>query len=76
MKLTELIWMAHGMEMKDAIDAISMSKWNSEETFHDIVDIETSALIASIMVDGTFNEYSDEDIQAAIAEIIEDYIEF
>lgn len=66
--------MAHGMEMKDAIEAISMSEWNSEETFHDIVDIETSALIASIMVDDTFNEYSDEDIQAAIVEIVADYI--
>lgn len=75
MDIKELLWLTHGMELKDAIDAIADSEWDSYEQFYDIVDISTSTLHSAILTDDTFNEYSDEAIQQAIYDAICDYIE-
>lgn len=75
MDIKELLWLTHGMELKDAIDSIADSEWNSYGQFYDIVDIFTSTLHSAILVDDTFNGYSDEAIQQAIYDAICDYIE-
>lgn len=74
MKIEELIWLTHGMEMQNVIQSISDSEWSSVDDFMDIVDIETSTLLTSLYVDDTFNEYDEAQIQTAVLEIIEEYI--
>lgn len=74
MSIKDLIWLTHGMELKGAIDAIADNEWDSDGQFMDLVDIETSALHAAILVDETFSEYSDEQIQSAIMEAVNEYI--
>lgn len=74
MEIKGLIWLAHGMEMRNAILSIEDSEWSSREDFMDIVDIETSTLMAAIYVDDAFNEYDEAEIQAAVMEIIEEHI--
>ena len=74
MDIKELIWLTHGMEMSDAIQALEYAEWSSEDDFMDIVDIETSTLMTVLYVDDAFNEYDEAQIQAAVLEIIEDYI--
>lgn len=74
MDIKELIWLTHGMELKNTIDAIADSEWSNNEEFQDIVDIETSTLMTALYVDDAFNEYDESEIQSAVIEIIEDYI--
>lgn len=74
MEIKELIWLTHGMELKNTIDAITDSEWSNNEEFQDIVDIETSTLMTALYVDDAFNEYDEAQIQTAVLEIIEDYI--
>lgn len=74
MEIKELIWLTHGMELKNTIDAIADSEWSNNEEFQDIVDIETSTLMTALYVDDAFNEYDESEIQSAVIEIIEDYI--
>lgn len=74
MEIKELIWLTHGMELKNTIDAIADSEWSNNEEFQDIVDIETSTLMTALYVDDAFNEYDEAQIQTAVLEIIEDYI--
>lgn len=74
MDIKELIWLTHGMELKNTIDAIADSEWSNNEEFQDIVDIETSTLMTALYVDDAFNEYDEAQIQTAVLEIIEDYI--
>lgn len=74
MEIKELIWLAHGMEIQNVIQSIADNEWSSREDFMDIVDIETSTLMTSIYVDDVFSEYDEGQIQAAVLEIIEDYI--
>lgn len=75
METKELIWLAHGMEMMSAIQSIEQDEWSCNEDFMDIVDIETSALMTALYVDDAFNEYDESEIQSAVIEIIEDYID-
>lgn len=74
MEIKELIWLEHGMELKNTIDAIADSEWSNNEEFQDIVDIETSTLMTALYVDDAFNEYDESEIQSAVIEIIENYI--
>lgn len=74
MDIKELIWLTHGMEIQNILQAINNAEWSSREDFMDIVDIETSTLMAVIYVDDTFSEYDEGQIQSAVLEIIEDYI--
>lgn len=74
MEIKELIWLAHGIEMSDAIQALEYAEWSSEDDFMDIVDIETSTLMASIYADDAFNEYDEAQIQTAVLDIIREYI--
>lgn len=74
MEIKELIWLTHGMELKNTIDAIADSEWSNNEEFQDIVDIETSTLMTALYVDDAFNEYDESEIQSAVIEIIENYI--
>ena len=62
------------MELKNTIDAIADSEWSNNEEFQDIVDIETSTLMTALYVDDAFNEYDESEIQSAVIEIIENYI--
>lgn len=74
MDIKELIWLTHGMELKNTIDAIADSEWSNNEEFQDIVDIETSTLMTALYVDDAFNKYDESEIQSAVIEIIENYI--
>lgn len=74
MDIKELIWLAHGMEMMSAIQSIEQDEWSCNEDFMDIVDIETSTLMTALYVDDAFNEYDESEIQSAVIEIIENYI--
>lgn len=74
MEIKELIWLTHGMELKNTIDAIADSEWSNNEEFQDIVDIETSTLMTALYVDDAFNEYDVAQIQAAVLDIIGEYI--
>lgn len=74
MDIKELIWLTHGMEIQNILQAINNAEWSSREDFMDIVDIETSTLMAVIYVDDTFSEYDEGQIQSAVLVIIEDYI--
>lgn len=74
MEIKELIWLTHGMELKNTIDAIADSEWSNNEEFQDIVDIETSTLMTALHVDDAFDEYDESEIQSAVIEIIENYI--
>lgn len=74
MEIKELIWLTHGMEMMSALQSIEQDEWSCNEDFMDIVDIETSTLMTALYVDDAFNEYDEAQIQAAVLEIIEDYI--
>lgn len=74
MDIKELIWLTHGMEIQNILQAINNAEWSSREDFMDIVDIETSTLMAAIYVDDTFSEYDEGQIQSAVLEIIEDYV--
>lgn len=74
MDIKELIWLAHGMEMMSAIQSIEQDEWSCNEDFMDIVDIETSTLMTALYVDDAFNEYDVAQIQAAVLDIIGEYI--
>lgn len=74
MEIKELIWLTHGMEMMSAIQSIEQDEWSCNEDFMDIVDIETSTLMASIYADDAFNEYDEAQIQSAVLDIITEYI--
>lgn len=74
MDIKELIWLTHGMELENTIDEIADSEWSNNEEFQDIVDVETSTLMTALYVDDAFNEYDEAQIQTAVLEIIEDYI--
>lgn len=74
MEIKELIWLTHGMELKNTIDAIADSEWSNNEEFQDIVDIETSTLMTALYVDDAFNEYDEAQIQTAVLDIIREYI--
>lgn len=74
MEIKELIWLTHGMEMSDAIQALEYAEWSSEDDFMDIVDIETSTLMTALYVDDAFNEYDEAQIQTAVLDIIREYI--
>ena len=74
MEIKELIWLTHGMEMMSALQSIEQDEWSCNEDFMDIVDIETSTLMTALYVDDAFNEYDESEIQSAVIEIIEDYI--
>ena len=74
MEIKELIWLTHGMEMMSAIQSIEQDEWSCNEDFMDIVDIETSTLMASIYADDAFNEYDEAQIQSAVLDIIREYI--
>lgn len=63
------------MELKSIIDALEGSEWSSLEAFMDLVDIESSTLMASLYTDNTFSEYNDGQIQSAVMEAIEEYID-
>lgn len=75
MDIKELIWLTHGMEMMSAIQSIEQAEWSCNEDFMYIVDIETSTLMTALYVDDAFNEYDEAQIQAAVLEIIDDYID-
>lgn len=74
MEIKELIWLTHGMEMMSAIQSIEQDEWSCNEDFMDIVDIETSTLMASIYADDAFNEYDEAQIQTVVLDIIREYI--
>ena len=62
------------MEMSDAIQALEYAEWLSEDDFMYIVDIETSTLMAALYADDAFNEYDEAQMQAAVLDIIREYI--
>ena len=62
------------MEMMSAIQSIEQDEWSCNEDFMDIVDIETSTLMTALYVDDAFNEYDVAQIQAAVLDIIGEYI--
>lgn len=74
MDIKELIWLTHGMEMQNVIQSLEYAEWSSEDDFMDIVDIENSTLMTALYVDDAFNEYDESEIQSAVIEIIENYI--
>lgn len=74
MDIKELIWLTHGMEIQNVIQSLEYAEWSSKDDFMDIVDIETSTLMTALHVDDAFNEYDEAQIQTAVLEIIEDYI--
>ncbi len=74
MDIKELIWLTHGMEMQNVIQSLEYAEWSSKDDFMDIVDIETSTLMTALYVDDAFNEYDESEIQSAVIEIIENYI--
>lgn len=63
------------MEMMSALQSIEQDEWSCNEDFMDIVDIETSTLMASIYADDAFNEYDEAQIQSAVLDIIREYID-
>ena len=74
MDIKELIWLTHGMEMQNVIQSLEYAEWSSKDDFMDIVDIETSTLMTALYVDDAFDEYDESEIQSAVIEIIENYI--
>ena len=59
--LATLIWMTHPTATADAINAYD----DGEE-----LDEAVAELVTSLYIDDTFNEYSDEQLQAAATELI------
>lgn len=62
MDLVNLIRLTHGAGLNAAIEA----SYESEES----AEYEASMLMAALYVDDTFNEYTEAELQAAIAEAI------
>lgn len=62
--LTHLIWLTHPQAMSDAINAVQ-----------DGMDIDDAAaeVITALYTDDTFNEYSEAELQAAVADVITEY---
>ena len=65
-EIISLIWLTHPTALNDAITAAR------EESPED-AEYEFSYLFGTILNDDTFNGYSPEEIQAAIAEAINEY---
>ena len=65
-EIISLIWLTHPTALNDAITAAR------EESPED-ADAELSTLLAALMVDDTFNDYTEEQLAAAIAEAINEY---
>lgn len=65
-EIISLIWLTHPTALNDAITAAR------EESPED-AEHEFSYLFGAILNDDTFNGYSPEEIQAAIAEAINEY---
>lgn len=63
-EIISLIWLTHPTALNDAISAVE-----------DGTDIDEAAaeLVTALYTDDTFNEYSDDELQAAIAEAINEY---
>lgn len=74
MDLKELIWLTHGVELQNVLQSLEAGEWSSRDEFEELVDFEASTLMAAIYVDDTFSEYSEEQIQSAVLETIEDHI--
>lgn len=62
--LTALIWLTHPTATADAI-----SEYNDGAS----LDEAAADLMAALYTDDTFNEYSEEQLTAAIAEMINEY---
>lgn len=62
-ELKNLIWLTHPTAMSDAISAVENGQ-----------DIDDAALeiVTVLYTDDTFNEYSEDELQAAVAEVISD----
>lgn len=62
-ELKNLIWLTHPTAMSDAISAVK-----------DGQDIDEAALevVTALYTDDTFNEYSENELQTAVAEVISD----
>lgn len=65
-KIISLIWLTHPAAFNDAITAAQCGDLDDAET-------ELSTLITALLVDDTFNEYSEEQLTATIAEAINEY---
>lgn len=60
------MWLTHPAALNDAI--IAAHEGSPEEAA-----AELSTLLTALMVDNTFNEYTEEQLTAAIAEAINEY---
>lgn len=65
-EIISLIWLTHPTALNDVITA-------AREENPDDADAELSTLLAALMVDDTFNDYTEEQLAAAIAEAINEY---
>lgn len=65
-EIISLMWLTHPTALNDAITA-------AREENPDDADAELSTLLAALMVDDTFNDYTEEQLAAAIAEAINEY---
>lgn len=65
-EIITLLWLAHPAALNDAITAAR------EESPED-AEYELSSLFSAILADDTFNGYSSEEIEAAVAEAINEY---
>lgn len=65
-EIISLIWLTHPTALNDAITAAR------EESPED-AEAELSTLLTALLVDDTFNEYTENELQAAIAEAISEY---
>lgn len=62
-EIINLIWLTHPQQMDYVMKA-------TEEHDQDSLDAELSTLMAALYVDDTFNEYSEEQLQQAVNEAI------
>lgn len=74
MDLINLIRLTHGSELNQAMNDIENSEPQDSTEFIEICEIATSALISALLVDDTFNEYSEKEIAAAVNEAICEYV--
>lgn len=63
--IISLIWMTHPTALNDAIRASQESPEDAEAAL--------GTLFTALLVDDTFNEYTEAELQAAIAEAIAEY---
>ena len=62
--LINLIWSIHGTGINSVLTAVECG---------DNPEYEISALLAALLADDTFSEYTDKELSAAISEIINEY---